>query len=78
MAEAALALATADPAVLTGRIAYSLQLLLELRRPVLDLAGEELILGWQPDDLPAVIERQAAELEAAGWRHPFDFDWRTA
>jgi NAD(P)-dependent dehydrogenase (short-subunit alcohol dehydrogenase family) len=78
MAEAALALATADPATLTGRIAYSLQLLVELQRPVRDLAGDELVFGWQPDDLPATIARQAAELEAAGWRHPFDFDWRTA
>ena len=38
MAEAALALCASRPDELTGRIAYSLQLLLELRRPVLRLA----------------------------------------
>ena len=37
MAEATLALCTADPSLLTGRIAFSLQLLVELQRPVLDL-----------------------------------------
>ena len=45
MAESALALCTGDPAVLTGRIAYSLQLLLELERPTYDLAGKELVEG---------------------------------
>ncbi|HEX7096018.1 MAG TPA: SDR family oxidoreductase [Acidimicrobiales bacterium] len=70
MAEAALALVTGDPA-LTGRIAYSLQLLVELRRPVYDLHGEHLVPGWQPDDLPAVIDRQAAALAARGWPDPF-------
>jgi len=73
MAEAALALCTADPAVLTGRIAYSLRLLVELGRPVYDLTGTELVSGWQPDDLPAVIARQSALLEEVGWPHPFDF-----
>src|SRR4051794_34427212 len=58
MAEAALALCSGDPAVLTGRIAFSLQLLVELRRPVRDLHGEHLVDGWQPADLPAVIVRQ--------------------
>ena len=48
MAEAALALCSGDPGVLTGRIAFSLQLLLELHRPVLDLQGEQLVAGWQP------------------------------
>jgi NAD(P)-dependent dehydrogenase (short-subunit alcohol dehydrogenase family) len=73
MAEAALALCTADPAVLSGRIAFSLQLLVELRRPVRDLLGEELVPGWQPDDLRAVIDRQAAHLASIGWPHPYDF-----
>lgn len=73
MAEAALALCTADPATLTGRIAYSLQLLVELGRPVHDLAGRDLVEGWQPADLPAVIARQAQMLEAVGWSRPFEF-----
>jgi NAD(P)-dependent dehydrogenase (short-subunit alcohol dehydrogenase family) len=58
MAEAALALCSGDPDVLTGRIAYSLQLLLELDRPVHDLRGEELVPGFQPADLPPRIRRQ--------------------
>jgi NAD(P)-dependent dehydrogenase (short-subunit alcohol dehydrogenase family) len=73
MAEAALALCTADPTVLTGRIAYSLQLLVELDRPVYDLAGTERVDGWQPADLPAVIARQSELLEEVGWPDPFTF-----
>jgi NAD(P)-dependent dehydrogenase (short-subunit alcohol dehydrogenase family) len=73
MAEAALALCSGDPAVLTGRIAFSLQLLLELNRPVLDLHGEELVAGWQPGDLRAVIERQEANLAGRGWPDGFSF-----
>jgi citronellol/citronellal dehydrogenase len=48
MIEAALALVTGE---LSGRIAYSLDLLDELRRPVRDLRGEALVDGWQPRDL---------------------------
>jgi len=59
MAEAALALCTGDPAVLTGRIAYSLQLLVELDRPVHDVRGEALVTGFQPADLPPQIRRQS-------------------
>jgi NAD(P)-dependent dehydrogenase (short-subunit alcohol dehydrogenase family) len=73
MAEAVLLLATCDPTLLNGRIAYSLQLLYERRRPVYDVAGESLVEGWQPDDLPAVIARQAAALEEFGWTTPFEF-----
>jgi NAD(P)-dependent dehydrogenase (short-subunit alcohol dehydrogenase family) len=73
MAEAALALCSADPAVLTARIAYSLQLLVELARPVRDLHGRALVSGWQPHDLPAVIERQARNLAAQGWADAYDF-----
>jgi NAD(P)-dependent dehydrogenase (short-subunit alcohol dehydrogenase family) len=76
MAEAALALCTADPAVLTGRIAYSLQLLVELQRPVRDLHGEELVAGWQPADLPPVIARQEANLAERGWPDAFTFGRR--
>ncbi len=49
MAEAALVLCTSDPAELTGRVAYSLPLLHELRRPVRTLDGSALLDGWQPD-----------------------------
>jgi NAD(P)-dependent dehydrogenase (short-subunit alcohol dehydrogenase family) len=73
MAEAAVALCTGDANVLTGRIAYSLQLLVELQRPVLDLFGEQLVDGWQPQDLPAVIARQEANLAERGWSDPYTF-----
>jgi NAD(P)-dependent dehydrogenase (short-subunit alcohol dehydrogenase family) len=58
MAEAALALCTGDPNELTGRIAYSLQLLVELDRPVYDVTGTKLVDGFQPADLPPQIRRQ--------------------
>jgi NAD(P)-dependent dehydrogenase (short-subunit alcohol dehydrogenase family) len=73
MAEAALVLCSGDPAILTGRLAFSLQLLLELDRPVHDLAGESLVEGWQPGDLRAVIERQEANLAARGWPDAYTF-----
>jgi len=73
MGEAAVALCTGDPNVLTGRIAYSLQLLVELQRPVLDLFGEQLVDGWQPHDLPAVIAGQEANLAERGWPDPYTF-----
>jgi len=57
MAEAALALCTADPSVLTGQVTTSLQLLADLDRPVHDLRGEHLVEGWQPADLPPRIHR---------------------
>ena len=73
MAEAALVLCSSDPLTLTGRIAFSLQLLCELRRPVRDLHGEHLVDGWQPDDLPPVIARQEANLAERGWPDAFSF-----
>jgi NAD(P)-dependent dehydrogenase (short-subunit alcohol dehydrogenase family) len=73
MAEAALALTSSDPNTLTARIAYSLQLLVELKRPVLDLAGGELVEGWQPEDLPAIIARQEANLAERGWPDAYSF-----
>src|SRR6516225_5655834 len=51
MVEAGFALLTGDPAVLTGRIAYSLQLIVELQLPVYDFANKELMEGWQPADI---------------------------
>lgn len=73
MAEAALALCTCDSSKLTGRIAYSLQLLLELRRPVLDLHGQSIVPGWQPEDLAAVIAGQLAAHSKSGWQRAYDF-----
>jgi NAD(P)-dependent dehydrogenase (short-subunit alcohol dehydrogenase family) len=61
MAEAALALVAGDPDTLTGRIALSLDLLAELDRPVYDLRGANLVDGWQPADLPAIVAAQDAE-----------------
>ncbi|MDX2676705.1 SDR family NAD(P)-dependent oxidoreductase [Streptomyces sp. NY05-11A] len=56
MAEAALLLCTADPAKVTGRVAFSLGLLKEFGRPVRTLDGSALVPGWQPDDIdPAGI-----------------------
>jgi len=73
MAESALALCSGDPAVLTGRIAFSLQLLLELDRPVYDLHGKELVDGWQPADLARVIRAQEEFHAGNGWPRAFDF-----
>ena len=56
MAEATLALCTGDPAVLTGKVTTSLQLLVDLGRPVRSLRGEALVPGWQPADLSPRIE----------------------
>ncbi|WP_235734535.1 SDR family NAD(P)-dependent oxidoreductase [Nocardioides alcanivorans] len=51
MAEANLLLCTGDPAVLTGRVAFSLGLIKEFRRAVRTLDGQALVAGWQPDDI---------------------------
>lgn len=48
MVEAALALCAGDPTELTGRVTDSLTLLQDLGRPVFDLAGADLVDGWQP------------------------------
>jgi NAD(P)-dependent dehydrogenase (short-subunit alcohol dehydrogenase family) len=65
MAEAALALCTAPPAHLAGRIAYSLELLAELDRPTLDLAGREELVDWRPESLPPRIEHMRAHARGA-------------
>ena len=49
--EAAIALCTGDARVMTGRVAYSLSLLHELRRPVRTLDGDSLLSGWQPGEI---------------------------
>jgi NAD(P)-dependent dehydrogenase (short-subunit alcohol dehydrogenase family) len=52
MAEAALLLASCPPPpALTGRLAYSLSLLVELDRPVHTLDGTTLLDGWQPHQI---------------------------
>ena len=51
MCEAILALCTAEPRGLTGKITYSLSLICELNRPVFTLDGSELLPGWQPADI---------------------------
>ena len=66
LVEAAMALCTTQNADLHGRIAYSLELLLELGRPTRDLAGEDLVPNWQPVDLPAQLRRQLAAHQRAG------------
>ena len=55
MAESALALCEGG---VTGRIAYSLELLVELNAQVYDVTGRVLLEGWQPADLPARIAAQ--------------------
>jgi NAD(P)-dependent dehydrogenase (short-subunit alcohol dehydrogenase family) len=62
MAEACLSLCDGDPDVVTGKVAYSLELLVELERPVRDLHGSALLDGWQPTDLPARIARMRAHI----------------
>jgi len=51
MAEAALALCSGDPRRVTGRVCYSLSLLVESARPVWNLDGRMLTDGWQPSDI---------------------------
>jgi len=62
MVEAGLALCTAHPDTLQARIAYSLDLLIELQRPVRSLDGQSLVEGWQPADLPERLRLQRESL----------------
>lgn len=56
VAEAVLALSECDARTVTGRVTYSLPLLVELHRPVRTLDGRALLAGWQPDEIdPAVL-----------------------
>jgi len=73
MVEAGFALLTGDPAVLTGRIAYSLQLIVELDLPVYDFAGKELMEGWQPADIIPHIKIDEQFHANNGWPDPFNF-----
>ena len=63
MAEAALALCTADPTTLTGQVTTSLQLLVALDRPVHDVTGRELLAEWQPARLPSRIEKMRRHMD---------------
>jgi NAD(P)-dependent dehydrogenase (short-subunit alcohol dehydrogenase family) len=65
MVEAAMAFCTADPRQLHARIGYSLDLLLELGRPVHGLDGKALVEGWQPRDLPARLKAQRETVRAS-------------
>ena len=73
MVEAGHALLTGDPVVLSGRIAYSLQLLVELQRPVHDWANRELVAGWQPADLPEHIRFDEQFHADNLWPDAYDF-----
>ena len=73
MVEAGFALVTGDPAVLTGRIAYSLQLIVELGLPVFDFTGKELVKGWQPADIVAQIKRDEEFHAKNNWPDVFNF-----
>lgn len=73
-AEAALALCTGDPAALTGQIGYSLDLLVALQRPVLDLTGRKMLDGWQPAELPARIERMRQHTSGETTAGPSNID----
>ncbi len=64
MVEAAMAFCTAGPQELHARVAYSLDLLVELGRPVYGLDGKTLLEGWQPADLPARLAAQRATQQA--------------
>jgi NAD(P)-dependent dehydrogenase (short-subunit alcohol dehydrogenase family) len=73
MVEAGWALITGDPAVLTGRIAYSLQLIVELQLPVYDFSGKTLMEGWQPGDVIKNIKADEKFHEGNNWPNVFDF-----
>jgi NAD(P)-dependent dehydrogenase (short-subunit alcohol dehydrogenase family) len=66
MAEAALALCTADPERTTGAITYSLELLASLGRPTHDLTGTHELEEWAPATLPARIDRMRAHARGEG------------
>ena len=74
MVEAVLACVTGDPDVLTGRNAYSLELLHELGRPVSDFTGTTLVDGWQPTDLPPT--RSSAPIANGLPADPFGYTFR--
>ena len=73
MVEAGVALVTGDPSVLTGRIAYSLQLIVELQLPVYDFTGTKLMDGWQWQDVIKNIKADEKFHADNNWPHVFDF-----
>jgi NAD(P)-dependent dehydrogenase (short-subunit alcohol dehydrogenase family) len=74
MAEAALALCTGDVETRTGKICLSLQLLVELQRPVYDITGTHLLEGWQPADIVKAIQyREDWTQRYLKWPNPYEF-----
>lgn len=75
MAEATLALLTADPRTMTGQDVISIELLMALDRSVHDRTGRELVAGWQPEQLPAFHaartrpDRPSARPSSSGAEH---------
>lgn len=74
MAQAALELCSGNLDRLNGRLAFSLQLLVELDAPVYDIDGETLLDGWQPDDIVKAIRyREDWTEKHMNWSHPYEF-----
>lgn len=73
MVEASYALITGDPAVLSGRISYSLQLIVELELEVRNFANTALVEGWQVPDIIKKIKADEAFHASLNWPDPFDF-----
>lgn len=71
MAEAALALATADPATLSGQITRSIELLIALGRNVRHLDGTGSVDGWGQAEMASFVDHQRSILESNGWSDPF-------
>ena len=53
---------------------YSLQLLVDLHRPVYDLTGEHLVEGWQPADIPPRIHKMGAHARGEVTASPSNVD----
>ncbi len=70
-----MALCTADPTNRHGRVAYSLELLIELEQPVWDLRASELVDSWQPAELPERLARQRATRNRADDETDPDYDF---
>ena len=76
MAEAVLALSTGDPAVLTGRVARSLELLVELDRPVRTLDGSRPARGLAAGAAASGDPSSVGAAGAAGLARPLLIPFR--